>query len=76
MKIKLFYINIDLPTPRSVIKVRIYYYRAYQICLKIINLWGNKKKIFYKIEGIDKPFILEIPNIAKKGIFINIMILL
>ena len=34
------------------------------------------KNIFYKIEGIDKLFIFKILNLVKKGIFINIMILL
>ena len=76
---RLPYINIDLPTPKLVIKIGIYYYRAYQVRLKIINLWGNKKKIkniFYKIKGIDKPLIFKIPNLVEGGILINIIILL
>ena len=61
------------------IKVGIYCYRAYRIYLKIINLWGNKKKIeniFYGIKGMDKSFIFGMPSLAEGGIFINIMILL
>ena len=29
IKIRLFYININLPTPRLIIKIGIYYYKAY-----------------------------------------------
>ena len=75
---RLFYINIDLPTPRLVIKAGIYYYKAYQVCLKAVNLQGGGeiKNIFYRIEKTDKPFILGMPSLAKGGILINIIILL
>ena len=76
---RLFYINIDLPISRLIIKVGIYYYKAYWVYLKIIDLWGNRreiKNIFYEIEGIDKPLIFRMPSLTKKDIFINIIILL
>ena len=77
---RLPYININLSTPRLVvIKAGTYYYKTYQVCLKTINLWENKKEIkniFYGIEGIDKSFILRMPSLAKKGILINTIILL
>ena len=60
-------------------KAGICYYKAYQICLKIVDSWGNKKEIkniFYKIEGTDKPLVFRIPNLIEGGIFINIIILL